>query len=331
MSVVRTVNGDVSAELLGVTDAHDHLVIKGGPATRHNPDLLISDVEAAIDEARAFRDAGGATIVDAMPTGAGRDALALHAISLATGVNVIAASGFHKQDYYGDLHWAMLYPEEVLLDLIVQECEQGIDQYDYAGPCVERTAIRPGLLKAAGDYNRLRKREEMWLHVAAHAQLRTGLPLAIHADHGTMAKRIAGILLDDGVRADRISIFHMDRNPDLSAHLELLEMGVNIVYDGLGRERYRPVAVIGDLIAQIEARGYAGQVMLGADMATRSVRRLTGGIGIASLLTEFVPHLARCGVAPETLHSLLTTVPQRVLSVSAGAAQSTTNIQSAVH
>ena len=47
MKIIRTVLGDIPADQIGATDAHDHLVRSGGPEIKLDPAFLMDDVEAA--------------------------------------------------------------------------------------------------------------------------------------------------------------------------------------------------------------------------------------------------------------------------------------------
>ena len=55
MTFVRTVLGDIDPAEMGVTYAHEHLVIDGGRPVDMSPDFLLADVIDGIDE----RDYGG--------------------------------------------------------------------------------------------------------------------------------------------------------------------------------------------------------------------------------------------------------------------------------
>ncbi len=89
---VITVTGPRDAATLGVIDAHDHLLIDspGMPGTG------FTDVERSIEEARDGLASGISTLVEMTPIGLGRDPAGLRAISEATGLAIVAASGFHR-------------------------------------------------------------------------------------------------------------------------------------------------------------------------------------------------------------------------------------------
>jgi predicted metal-dependent phosphotriesterase family hydrolase len=63
---VRTVLGDVRAADLGVTYAHEHLVIDGGRPVEMSKDFLLADVDRLGEELAAARSAGLEAAVDMM-------------------------------------------------------------------------------------------------------------------------------------------------------------------------------------------------------------------------------------------------------------------------
>src|SRR5436309_10247852 len=96
--MVHTVTGDVSPEDLGPTLMHEHLRI-----VDHN--VLVNYPQVA-DPARAFqrdvtalqglRERGIKTIIDPSTVDLGRDVVLMRGVSEATGVQVIAATGSHR-------------------------------------------------------------------------------------------------------------------------------------------------------------------------------------------------------------------------------------------
>ena len=80
MAVVRTINGDVSPDTLGVVNAHDHLIRVGAGEVYIDPDHLLDDVDKAAQEATYFVEASkswaaGGTIIDMCPASSGRGVL----------------------------------------------------------------------------------------------------------------------------------------------------------------------------------------------------------------------------------------------------------------
>ena len=153
--MIRTVLGDVAPDDLGLCHAHDHVLIGDGLGARREPDLLIDDVELAVDEVQSFRKAGGGTLVDAMPLDCGRDPEGLVEVSRRTGVHIVATTGFHTSGYYEARHWSACLDASAVADLLCAEVTDGMDRHSYGGPLPERLAAprraRQGGDRARGD------------------------------------------------------------------------------------------------------------------------------------------------------------------------------------
>lgn len=303
---VTTVLGPIDSADLGKVNMHDHLMILDNPMNLADRDTLLNDEVEAVEEAVAFVEAGGGTIVDAMPSASGRDPEGLRSIAEASGVNIVAVAGFHKLEYYSLWHWARRYELDQITELLLSECVDGLDSYDYCGPAVRRTTVKPGLLKVACGYNAIRPRESMWIEAVAAAHRSTGLSVLVHADHGTIPLQIIGRLRDFGVSPTSVAISHADRNPDMSLHLEIAATGAHICYDGLARERYRPISSVAKAIRHVCDEGYVDQILIGGDTARRSGRRRLGGLGIAGVLDSLIPDLIRSGVNETALERAVT-------------------------
>lgn len=305
MRGVQTVLGEVSVDALGVVDAHDHLLIRPGLGPTADSELQLLEVSEAIDEAEAFGKAGGDTILDAMPTACGRDIGGLVQISKNADIHVIATSGYHKADYYPEPHWANYYDHDQQVNLLIDEIRKGIDRYDYRGPAVQRSNVLPGVLKVGSSYNAIRPLERRFFEVVADVQLETGLPILTHTDHGTCGHEQLDLLTSRGVDPQDIALSHIDRNPDPGLHASLARRGAYLIHDGFGRECYRPLSSLVKVIERLVAEGLTDQLMLGGDVARRSLRRTAGGAGIAGLLTRMRPALQDGGIDAAILNQAL--------------------------
>jgi predicted metal-dependent phosphotriesterase family hydrolase len=189
MSIVRTVLGDIDPRAMGVTYAHEHLVIDGGRPVQMQADFDLSDVDRMASEVAAAADFGLGTVVDAMPCDAGRSAVKLAELSRRTGVHVIAPTGLHHDRYYGPAHWRHRLSIDELADLFVADIREGIDANDYSGPVVRRTAHRAGVIKVAGSAGGPSDVDRPTFEAAAQAHGRTGAPILTHCEGGPAAGR----------------------------------------------------------------------------------------------------------------------------------------------
>lgn len=286
---VMTVTGLVPAAQLGVTDAHDHLLMRS-PAL---PGQDLDDAELTTAEATEARESGIRTIVELTPIGLGRQPELLRRVSQASGVAVIGATGFHRDVHYPAGHWALEAPVETLAERVTADLLEGMHPHDWSDDAPLDPA-RAGVIKAGASYQHVSAAERRRLAATAIGSRASGAAIVVHTEIGTCGHEIVDLLEADGVPADRIVLAHMDRNPDFELHAELCRRGISLVYDTVGRIKYRPDSVLLDLVEQMVAASHGGQLLLGLDLGMRDYfRSYGGGPGLRYLLDTFVPRLRR--------------------------------------
>jgi len=274
--VVRTVRGDVEPSELGPTDAHEHLFF----ITPIQPGDEFADVDRAIEEAETLVAAGGRTLVDWTPLGLGRDPEGLLRVSEATGLHVVAATGVHRDAHYLADDPLRSIAVDALADRFISD--------------VSGSGVRSGVVKIGASYHRLQPLERTAFAAAAEAHRRTGVPVCVHTEHGTMGLRIVEHLGGLGVPPDSIVLAHLDRNPDAGEHAETGNAGAWLQLDGPGRTKYWPDSTILQLIADLAERGLAGRLLLGGDTGRSStMRAYGGGPGLDYVFARFKPRLER--------------------------------------
>lgn len=314
MTFVRTVLGDIELAAMGVTYAHEHLVIVGGKPVEISPDFLLADVDRLSAELSDAAEAGLRTAVDAMPADCGRDPSKLAELSRRSGVQIVAATGLHHEKFYGPWHWSLRATEDELADLFVADVEEGIDARDYSGPIVARTPFRAGIVKVAGSEGGPSDRDVPIFRAAAAAHQRTGVPIHTHCEAGTGAMEQIRVLTDAGVPAERISLSHVDKVQDRGYHRELLASGASVVYDQAFRWGDRENGTL-ELLEAAVADDRAGQVMLGMDAARQGYYRAFGGApGLPYLLTSFSDEMGARGIGPEIRHRFFVDNPARAFA-----------------
>lgn len=316
MGNVRTVLGDIDAAELGVTDAHEHLILMGGIPVMQQPDFRLNSVEAACAEVRSFQAAGGRSLLDAMPIGCGRSAERLVEVAQATGAHIIAATGFHQQSFYDDLHWIYHYSVDQLTRLMIDEITDGMDEYGHNGPFPRNVTARAGAIKLASGYQLISPTTHKIAEAVVAAHRATGAPIFTHTEHGTMGLEQANLLLGLGANPQHVIIGHLDRNPDLALHRAIAETGVTLQYDTPGRIKYQPESAVIGLIDGMITAGHGGQIVLGGDAARRSSwRAYGGGPGLAYIPETFLPRLLTHGIPDTAVQALMVDNPARALSL----------------
>jgi predicted metal-dependent phosphotriesterase family hydrolase len=314
--VVRTVLGDIPADALGWCDYHEHL-FQVSPLL---PGDELDDESPSGQEAAALRRGGIASMVEATPTGLGRDPAAVARVSHATGLGVVHVSGAHRQEHYPPGHWLLACTTAELTARFTADVRDGLPAVDSAergAPAVGPTGapVRAGMLKAGIGYWRISRFEHRVLDAIAEAAAETGVSVMVHLEHGSATWEVLKVLADAGLAADRIVLAHADRNLDPGLHTELTLSGAYLGYDGMARHREAPDSAILDCLQRVVANGDHARVLLGGDVARRSRYQAYGGMpGLAYLPERFLPRV-RKRLGPELTEQLMVANPARVLSL----------------
>jgi len=298
MNIVRTVLGDIDPSALGRTYAHEHLIIEPSYVVQLFPDLLLPSVENGARELSDVKKAGGGAMVETMPCDAGRNVRKLAEISRRSGVHVVAPTGLHLPKFYPRGHWRFRASADELAELFVREIEEGIDARDCAGPVVERTPFKAGIVKVGSAARGLDSAERAAFEAAAAAHRRTGCPIITHVEPGLGFDQVE-LLAARGVEPRKITLSHTDRTLDRDYHRGLLRTGVNLEYDRTFRSPLGPDNPTLRLYAEM-VKEFPGQVMLGTDGARSSYWRSYGGQpGLDYLLLGFRDLARALGVTNE--------------------------------
>jgi phosphotriesterase-related protein len=312
MTFVRTVLGDIDPSLLGVTYAHEHLVIDGGRPVALSPDFLLNDLDRLTDELRGAAAAGLEAAVDMMPADCGRNPVLLAELSRRTGVHLVAATGLHHEKFTGPAHWSLKATEDEIAGLFAADVEVGIDERDYTGPIVRRTAIRAGVIKIAGSLGGPSDRDAPIFRAAAATHLRTGVPIHSHCEAGTGALEQIRLLAGAGAPPERISVTHVDKVVDRGYHREIFATGATAVYDESFRWGDRESGSL-QLLEWAAEDGHLGQVMLGMDAARQRYLTAYGGSpGLTFLLRDFSDALEARGIGAPARRRLFVDNPARM-------------------
>ncbi len=311
MNIVRTVLGDIEPQDLGPTYAHEHLVIDGGRILETQPDFLLADVDKAVAELEPARELGLAAVVDAMPCGAGRNARKLAEVSRRSGVHVVAPTGLHLPMFYPPDGWTEHESAEQLGERFVADITDGIDANDYAGPVVDRTEHRAGVIKVAAEAT-LTDRDRRVFEAAAIAHRRTGCPILTHCTEGRGALEQIRFLADHGVRPEHVTLSHTDRVVDRGYHREILATGAFVEYDQAFRWKEGVENGTLALLAWVVEDECADQVMLGLDAARQGYWTTYGGApGWTFLLGQFAGLMRARGIDDDAQHELFVENPAR--------------------
>ena len=167
VTFVRTVLGDIDPGELGVTYAHEHLVIDGGRPVELSPDFLLADVDADGDRADRGRRRRAPDRVDAMPCDCGRNAgEARRAVAADRRPDRRRRPASTTSGSTGRRTGAPRATRTSSPTCSSPTSTDGIDERDYGGPIVRRTD--------APRRRRQDRRQRRWPVGARPADLRGG-------------------------------------------------------------------------------------------------------------------------------------------------------------
>ncbi|MCC7367306.1 MAG: phosphotriesterase-related protein [Chloroflexi bacterium] len=341
---VMTVLGPISADALGRTLMHEHLLfdletylhqppdpadaplveaplaldtlwwVREHPmASRHN--LSQRDPSLAAAEAARFRAAGGSTIVEVSSIGLSRDVHGLRAIAERTGLNIVAGTGY----YVGSSHPASLAGRsvEAVTDELVRDLDVGLDG----------TTIRAGVIGEIGTSEPLYETEILVLRAAARAQALTGAPMVVHPAPQHLNADAMGRWLDilerEGADPARVVISHLEarlgQRPE-DFHV-LAKRGYQLSLDTWGNTKHyesRNFSMPSDpdrvkLLTRLVAEGLASSLVLAQDICYRDALTAYGGPGYGYILRHMAPRLLAAGVPQVALDTMLVDNPRRIL------------------
>ncbi|TMG33551.1 MAG: phosphotriesterase-related protein [Chloroflexi bacterium] len=337
--MIQTVCGPIEPDTLGVTLGHEHLLIDlrelwDEPATderralaqapitlqsratwAQNPyesrdNLLIDDEDAAVEELRAFAQAGGRSLIDMTVDGLDPKPEALRRISQRSGVQILMGTGVYRA--FAHPPWVAGMTVDELAARFVGAIQVGINGTD----------VRAGLLGELGTSSPILPDEVKVLRAAARAHFKTGVSINVHpAIFHREGPRILDVLEAEGVDLRRVALSHMDEQLDHDYHRSLAGRGAWLSFDTLGSEEtFGPNAKeptddqrVDALLRLLDA-GWSGQILLSQDVCTKLQLLRFGGKGYSHVLTAIVPRLRAAGLGQAAISELLVDNPRRFLT-----------------
>ncbi len=285
----------------GYTLMHEHVTIDLS-GVKKDPDCRLDCYEDSVADFQELYRHGVRNILEVTNIGMGRDVSYIQRVAKETGIQFLVSTGFYKEPFLPRIVYEKSVEE--LAALVQNEIEEGI----------EDTGVKACVIGEFGtSKNQMTEMEEKVFEAMALAAVRTGVPVTTHTTLGTFGEQQADYLLRHGVRADRIIIGHMDLSQDIDLILRLLEKGINVGFDTIGKLNYCPDTFRAEALKRIASEGRLSQVVLSMDITRKSNLKSRGGIGYPYLFTSFLPLLREYGITQEQIDTMLIDNPKRIL------------------
>lgn len=347
MTDVQTVLGPIDSGDLGVTLPHEHILTDARPWwhapapddaaaqrvahapvsiellgwLRYDPFISLENMQlldegAATDELALYGRAGGQSILDMTTPGMGRDARALQRIARATGLHVVAGTGYYLEKTHPPEVAAM--DSDGVAEALVRDLTEGCDG----------TVVRAGVIGEIGVSADFTPAEEKVLRGAARAQARTRVPLSVHLPGWErLGHRVLDVIESEGVAADQVVLGHMNPSlDDVGYQDSLAHRGAWLEFDMIGMDYYYADQTAQSpcdeenarAIVRLMHRGHAARLLLSSDTFLKTMLVRYGGFGYAHVITRFADRLRRHGVRETELTDLFVDNPRRLFDIAAG-------------
>lgn len=297
MGYLRTVTGNIDKSSVGLVDGHTHVWIDHVGAL--DPQSMILNDRVGIErELRAFRAAGGQMMLDCQPAHeCGRNGTILRELSDASGVAIVASTGFHLRRYYPQQATIYSTEPESAYQYFLKELQHGLS---------EDSSIRAGFIKIACEAT-LKQSPAGLIRAAVQASLDTGAAIQVHTERGSDAEQIMQFVLGLGLSPSKLILCHMDKRPDRGLHQEIAASGVLLEYDSFLRPKYQPEQNAWPLLQYMIENDHFERIILATDLADPQLWQYLGsnGLGAVALINHIGAGLRRLGLDEIRIAKLL--------------------------
>jgi phosphotriesterase-related protein len=363
MMRIQTVLGPIAVDDLGPTSMHEHVLTDNAVALSRRgkaaadksvaerelftqplglpvlgalqldpvavaANLDLDDDDVAVAELAEFRAAGGRAVVEVSAVGSKVDVRRIAAVSRASGVSIVMATGFYTSDFWPESY--LTWTVDQFAAFMLNDFQRGIDG----------SGILAGHIKCG--VGNLNEPERCVLLAAAQVAQQTGSSITVHPgrEAGRDGREIGRILTGEGMQPDRVVIAHADTflgerslrklladrsgwRLALDYHREVLAQGCLLGFDTFGQTWSSAPAGLADQsdyrrlagVAALVEEGYGNQIVLGTDTFMPMLTRRGGGQGYRHLFTFVLPQLHEAGVPEQTLDQMTRHTPRRLLAL----------------
>lgn len=339
---IRTVLGEVDIEEIERVLPHEHLLsfvpgpwLLGGQARGSKADNFDNHVvDLAVQQLEAVRECGFNLILDLSPYGvvgrdeSGSNSSLLTEISRRSGVHICAGTSVYLEAFSPE--WLRSLSRSEIATLFIRDVSAGIG----------KTSVRASVIgEQATGLDEITDFERMCLLAACDAHKETGVPIFTHTTHGSMALEQIEIFSKEGIELDKVVIGHMDIQPDREYTAKVLNSGVSVALDTIGKQYwefflspkttpdeegefdsrfyYRSDESRLELLLYLVNQGFLEQILLAQDLtgAEAYLNPLThGSWGLNYLARVFLPALLNRGLSEKQITTLTRENPLRMLA-----------------
>lgn len=301
--MIRTVTGDINDNEIGCTLSHEHLYFDLRKVRNDNDSYIVEygDIKEELNEISKL---GINTIVEVTTIDMQRNVEKLKKISLKSGINIIASTGFYLHEYHSESMKEMSIDE--IANIFIKEITEGI----------EGTSIKAGVIgEIATSLNNIYESEQKVFEAASIAANKCGCAITTHCQSGTMALEQIEIFSKYNVDLSKVILGHMDLNLDRNYLTTILQTGVNIGFDTYGKTSYNSDEDRTKMLLELIELGFENQIVISQDISRRSYLKNFGGVGYDHISKTLNSLLNKNIITQDILNKLLIENPKRIFSI----------------
>ena len=277
--------------------AHEHIIIDlSGP--KNDDDCRLDDRDLTQNGLYKLKDSSVNIIIDQTAIGMGRDVLYAKELTDNAGIELCHATGFYKEPFLPDQCYKM--NEQEMTKLFCKELEVGIDE----------TGILASHIGEIGTgKDSISEVERKIFSAASRAHNQTGAPICTHTTLGTLGIEQLELFKQYNVNLEKVVLSHIDLSGDIEYMIKLLDFGVNIAFDTIGKNNYQLDADRIKWLNELCNRGYQKQIVASMDLTRKSNCK---ELGYDYLVKRFIPNLKITGFKDAWINDILWDNPYRI-------------------
>jgi phosphotriesterase-related protein len=286
--------GGIPMKLLdGITYMHEHVTIDLS-GVKKDQDCRLDALEDTIEEFKELKKKGVANVLDVTNRGMGRNIEYALRVQQESGINLIFSTGYYKEPFLPEEVYKV--SEDELKNIMVNEIINGI----------EDTGVKAHVIGEIGtSKDNITVIERKLLCAGAKAQYETGKTISTHTTLGTLGLEQIDILKENGADLNKVIIGHVDLSGDIDYILKLIDKGVYVAFDTIGKINYMSEEKRLEMLKEICSRGLSNRVVMSMDLTRKSHLKARGGLGYSYLLDSFIPFIKGNGIREKDIQNML--------------------------
>lgn len=285
----------------GITLMHEHVIIDLSHE-KGLDDCFFNDYDSIVEEFKSLYNYGVRNIVDVTTDGMGRNPEYVNQVEAATGINIISSTGFYQDKFlpkFVDEHSV-----DEIAEFFISEIRNGIENSGRFANIIGEIGTSKNLMT---------ERERKVFEAAIITHLETGCKITTHCTLGTFGHEQVEFFKERNVDLNNVVIGHVDLTGDYEYIKWMLDQGVYVEFDTIGKNNYMPDTTRVDILLKLQNDGLLDKVFFSLDITRKSNLKRNGGIGYVYIFEVFIPMLKEAGITDENLDKILRLNPIKFL------------------